>query len=469
MTPGRLELRPDQMRELGHRVVDMLLARFVSLRDQPAHRMGQRAALEAALREPAPEQGADALAVLDRLSSDVFPHLGRLDHPRFFAFVPSPGNFVSVMADALASGFNVFAGSWLEGSAAAELELVVVDWLRDLCGLPESAGGLLVSGGSVANLTALAVARHVRLEDRTAGAVVYFSDQTHSAVERALRVLGFLPEQFRRLSSDAEFRLSLTALDAAVTADRAAGLRPFCVVANAGTTNTGAVDPLAALADFCACHQLWLHVDGAYGAPAVLTARGRELLAGLGRADSLCLDPHKWLFQPFEIGCVLVSEEGWLKDAFRILPDYLEDVHRDAEEVNFLDRGIQLSRGFRALKLWFSIQVFGLAAFRQAVGWGLHLAEFAAARLSRMPGWQVLAPPSLGIVAFCYRPSGMPPEEADALNRSIAARIAADGRSMVSTTVLHHRPALRLCTINPRTSETDILETLALLDDAAQS
>jgi glutamate/tyrosine decarboxylase-like PLP-dependent enzyme len=397
------------------------------------------------------------------LRDEIFTRVLHVDHPRFFAFVPSPSNFVAAMADALTAGFNGFAGSWFSGSALAQVEMVTVDWLRQLCGLPEAAGGLFVSGGSMANLTGLAVARHVRLEDRMAGAVIYFSDQTHSSVERALRVLGFASEQLTRLPSDDCFRLDLEALRRAMCADRAAGLTPFCVVANAGTTNTGAVDPLPALARLCREEDLWLHVDGAYGAAAALVPEGRALLEGLEEADSLSLDPHKWLFQPFEIGCVLVRLERWLEDTFRILPEYLRDVHGLGEEVNFCDRGVQLTRNFRALKLWMSIKVFGAAAFREAITWGLRLAELAERHLRECDCFEVVTPAQLGVVSFRYAPPGITAERAEAVNQRLVGAMLKDGYAVLTSTVLRQRTVLRLCTINPRTTEEEIVETVRRL------
>jgi len=461
--PGRLELTPHQMRALGGQVVEAIVEHFERLRETSPSGCGERPAMEALLREPPPEQGADPAALLRFLCEQVFTRILKVDHPRFFAFVPSPSNFVAVMADALAAGFNGFVGSWFSGSAMAQLELVTVDWLRQLCGLPEGAGGLFVSGGSMANLTCLAVARHVRLDDRMPGAVVYYSDQTHSSVERALRVLGFGGEQLRRLPSGEAFRLDLEGLRRAVVADRAAGRRPFCAVANAGTTNTGAVDPLADLAGLCREEDLWLHVDGAYGAAAVLVPEGRQLLEGLEQADSLSLDPHKWLFQPFEIGCALVREEPWLADTFRILPEYLRDVHRSEEEVNFCDRGVQLTRNFRALKLWMSLKTFGLAAFREAIARGMRLGGVAEQRLRECGCFEVVTPGQLGVVTFRYAPPGLAEEQGEAINQQLVGAMLKDGYAVLTSTVLRGRTVLRLCTVNPRTTEEEIAETVRRL------
>lgn len=448
------------MRALGYRVVDTIVSHIATLRDQPAGRESRRAELETLLSEPPPEEGRDPEEVLARVEHDVLASMGRVHHPRFFAFVPSPSNYIGVLADALAAGHNVFAGTWLESSGPAMLELVVLDWLRGFCGLPDSAGGLLVSGGSEANLHALAAARHVALEDHVEGAVLYASDQTHTAVDRALRVLGFAPGQLRRLESDDAFRLPVEGLRAAIAQDRAAGRRPFCVIANAGTVNTGTIDPLPALAGLCRAEGLWLHADAAYGGAAVLCDEGRRALEGIESVDSLALDPHKWLFQPYEIGCVLVRDPQWLRRTFQVLPEYMRDIERVAEEINFADYGIQLTRAFRALKLWMSIQVFGVRAFREAVARGIANARLAEALLRERTCWDIVTPAALGIVTFRWA-------TADAVNARLAAAALADGFTMISSTVLRSRTVLRLCTINPRTTEDDLRASIDRLESLA--
>jgi aromatic-L-amino-acid decarboxylase len=462
-----LRLSAEEMRVLGYKVVDLIVEHLETLAEKPVTRRSERSSLEAILREPCPEEGIDPLVVLDRLKYDVLENIMHLDHPRFFAFVPGPGNFVGAMADALASGFNVFAGTWLEASGPTEIELVTIDWLRQACGLPDTAGGLFVSGGSVANITALAVAGQVRLNHRRAGAVVYGSDQTHSSVQRGLALLGFEGSQFCLVPSDSRYRLDIEALRLAVKADRVAGRRPFCVVANAGTTNTGAVDPLPALVEFCREEGLWLHADGAYGAAGVFCDRGRTLLEGLGQVDSLAVDPHKWLFQPYEAGCVLVRNEPWLHDTFHILPEYMEDTVGREGEVNMCDRGLQLTRGFRALKLWMSFQVFGRSGFEAAVSRGFELAAVAEAAVRATPGWEVVTSAQMGVVTFRCVPEGMAPGQVDQLNRELVDAVIADGFAMVSSTVLRGQTVLRLCTINPRTTEEDLLATIGRLDRLA--
>ena len=458
----RLEFSPERMREIGYRVVDRLVEHLSTLPSQPVGAKGDPVALLAALNEPAPEHGLEFEAVLEQLECDVLRNTMHVNHPRFFAYVPGPSNFVSVMADALISGYNVFAGTWISGSGPAAVELAVIEWLRTACGFPNGAGGLFVSGGTMANLTALAVARHVALGDRLDGATVYYSDQAHSSLEKALRVLGLPSENARKIACDADFRLSVLDLERAIEKDRAAGKRPFCVIASAGTTNTGAIDPLRELSRLCKDQGLWLHVDGAYGAAAVICDRGREQLAGLELADSLSLDPHKWLFQPFETGCVLVRDLVQLRDTFLILPEYLRDTQQYSAEFNFTDHGLQLTRGFRALKLWMSIKVFGMAAFRAAVERGFALAEFTEARLRKMPGWEIVTPAQMGIVCFRYTGAD------DAAHFRLVQSILKDGFALITSTVLQGRTVLRTCTINPRTTEADIEETLGRLERLAR-
>ena len=282
---------------------------------------------------------------------------------------------------------------------------------------------------------------------------------------RALRVLGFGGDRLRVLDTDENYRLGAEVVAAAAAADRAAGLFPAVVVATAGSTNTGAVDPLDDLAEVSRQEGMWLHVDGAYGAPAVLTERGRGVLTGLDRADSLVLDPHKWLFQPYEIGAVLVRRPGALRRTFAMSPEYLRDVlgsSDESDEVAFRDRGPQLTRGSRALKLWLSLQVFGLDAFRAAIDRGIDLAEHAERLVHDAPGFEVVTPAQLGILTFRWQGT-------DADNALLTQRVVDDGYAAPSSTVLRGRTVLRLCTINPRTTDSELERTMARIAELAES
>ena len=444
-----LDLPPEEMRRLGYRVIDALVEHWSSLGDGPTVAVGDPDALRAALGGPPPDGPGDAGAALDRLLDEVVPWTATNIHPRWFARISSPSNYMSALADAVASGFNLIGTSWVASSGPSTVELTVLDWLRSWCGMPVGTDGLLVSGGSMASLTALVAAR----ESRGGGGVVYMSDQAHGSILRDLKVMG--ERDVRVLPSDAAFRLDPASVSAALAADRRAGLVPFAVVGNAGTTNTGAVDPLPELADLCAAEGLWFHVDGAYGAAAVLTPSGRSLLAGIERADSLVIDPHKWLFQPYEAGAVLMREPGLLERTYTLSGEYLRDTFGGT--VNFRDRGIQLTRGTRALKLWLSVQAFGLDAFRAAVAQGIALAEHAEAVLRSRPGWEVVTPAALGIV--CFTRTG-------ADDSAISAALVDEGWVAPSTTVLKGRTVLRLCTINPRTTFEEIEETIERMERA---
>ncbi|MEM7538228.1 MAG: aminotransferase class I/II-fold pyridoxal phosphate-dependent enzyme [Chloroflexota bacterium] len=465
-------LTPAQMRAIGYQIIDMIVDHHTTLPDKPVTRTGTRAELEPLLREPLPTTGTDFDEILAQLKQDVFTHIMHVNHPRFFAFVPSPSNYVSAVTEALIAGFNAFNGIWLEGAGAAQIEVIVLDWLREACGMPPSSGGIFVSGGSMANITGLAVARHVKLGGPNPDAMVYCSAQTHSSVEKGLRVLGFYPHQLRKVPVGADYRIDVSALKTMVAEDQAAGRQPFCVVANAGTTNTGAIDPLPALADFCEAQNLWLHVDGAYGAAAVLCPRGKALLAGMGRAHSLSLDPHKWLFQPLGMGCLLVREERWMRDTFHILPEYLADTLIDGDEhqlreVNFCDHGIQLTRNLSALKLWVSLKFYGLEAFQEAIEHGFVMTELMETLLRQTPGWEVYTPAQMAVINFRYVPPTLAPEQRNAFQYQLVDAIMTGGFAMIASTVLNGDTVLRACPIHYGTTEDDIRRTVEWLDRLA--
>lgn len=462
-----LQLSPDEMRAFGHRVVDIIVDHVETLRDRTVSIQKPRAELDAAIGgfSDSPESPAEILTLIER---EVMGAVTAVDHPRFYAFVPGPGSFVGAMGDALASGFNVFAGHWLAASGPGAVELKTVDLLRQVCGFPEGAGGLFVSGGSMANLCGLATARAVKLGGPDLSAVVYLSDQAHSSVAKGLRVLGFASSQVRSVPVDHMLRMDARALDLAIADDRKAGRRPFCIVASAGTTNTGAVDPLEEIAALCRANDIWLHVDGAYGAAAAFTARGRSALRGLQLADSIALDPHKWLFQPFEIGCVLVRDTRHLRQAFAVHPEdnasYLHDVGRMAEhEVVFYEHGVQLTRSFRALKLWMSLRIFGLAAFREAIDRGIALAEVVERMLRADQNWEVVTPAQLAVVTFAPRRPDLQVTECNALVERAVERLTADGYAMVTSTNVRGRTVLRFCLIHPDARLDEVKETAARL------
>ncbi|HEY2518659.1 MAG TPA: aminotransferase class I/II-fold pyridoxal phosphate-dependent enzyme, partial [Streptosporangiaceae bacterium] len=317
-----LAMDAEAMRRAGYATVDALVARLADPEADPVLRRGRGADLRARLNGPPPEQPADYADVLSRVLSDVLPHAARTDHPGYLAFIPSFTTWPAALAELTAAAANLYCGAWLESAGAAQVELEVIDWFRGWLGLPAGTAGVLVTGGSAANLTALLVARDAAGGPSPAS-VVYVSDQAHSSVARTARAMGLRSEQVRVLPTDDRWRLRPDTVAAAIRADRAAGRIPFALCASAGSTNTGAVDPLDDLADVCAAEGLWLHVDAAYGGFAALTSQGRRALSGIERADSVTLDPHKWLYQPMECGCVLIRDGARLEQSFAIHPDYL--------------------------------------------------------------------------------------------------------------------------------------------------
>lgn len=449
----RLSLTSSEMRRLADHVVALVIERFDTKSDSPIGKRPTKAELEGLFAEPLPAKDDDPMRLIDQAVEQAFGNTIRVDHARYFAFVPAPNNFVGAMADALCAGFNAFAGTWMVGAGAAQVELTVMEWLRQIVGMPDGAGGLLVSGGSMANLTALVAAREAVLGEDFGHGAVYLSDQTHSSAIRALKVAGFAQRQIRVLPSDKSFRLPFSALQAAVSEDRAAGLCPFCAILNAGTTNTGAVDDFETIVPWARSEGLWIHADAAYGGLAAVSPNQKPKLAGLGEVDSMAIDPHKWLYAPIECGGVLMRDFSLLKRAFKILPDYLLDKERDAGEVDFCDHGIQLSRSFRAFKVWLMLKTFGVEAFAESVDHNVRLAEVAGERLVAK-GFELAAPPSLGIVAFWH------PEADSAAHRRAVDCLIEDGFAMASSTQLKGRTALRMCTLSPLATKEDVEQTV---------
>jgi glutamate/tyrosine decarboxylase-like PLP-dependent enzyme len=458
------------LRDCAGQALDWLLNHHATLSEQGIGLTASRRQMEALLREPPPEAGRDFAAVLAEFDARVAAYCFRVNHPRFLAFVPSAPTFVSVLGDLLCAGTNFFAGVWLEAAGAAQVELLVLDWFKEFLGYPAEASGILTGGGSEANLTALLVARE-RLSFAERGrAVLYLTEQRHWSIDRAAKVIGLRPDQLRPIPADANFRLPPADLRRAAAADRAAGRLPWAVMANAGATNTGAIDPLAALAEACRAEGLWLHADAAYGWAAALTAEGRAALDGIDRADSITLDPHKWFGQAFEAGCVLVRDGRRLAETFAIRPEYMQDVEPAEDEVNFADRGIALTRRFRALKIWLSVKVLGVGWFRALVERCCRLADFAQALLGQAPVFEVLSPRQLSIVCFRYHPPGCASGDAelDRLNLALLEALRATGRAFISSTRLGGRVALRFCFVNWRTTADNVEQVVRLLTELGE-
>lgn len=458
----------EEMRTLGYQVVDYIVAHRSRLRDKKVFNMLNYEALRTMVPSALPQMGESPEQVLAELESLLNQSITHTDHPRFFAFIPSPSNYLSVLAQTLASGYNVFAGHWMAGSGAAMIETITIRWLCQLMDYPEGSGGIFLSGGSMANLQALATARHIKLGDNFAKGRVYYSEQTHSSLAKGLRILGFAPEQMCQIRVNSSMQMDLPDLSQQIKQDRERGYLPFCIVANAGTTNTGAVDHLPALAQMAQDQNMWFHIDGAYGAVAKLSEAYRGELQGLELADSITLDPHKWWFQPYETGCLLVKNKLHLKETFQVQAEYLDDTLREEEEINYYDYGVQLTRSFRAIKLYAFLKTKGIKALSQEITQGIRFAEYVHERLIRKPYWESIHPPSLGILAFRVKWYEDEPSN-DQFNKALSEHILADGYAFITTSKIRGRMVLRMCPINPRLQTGELDETINRMEKYIES
>lgn len=459
------------MKDFGYRVVNAVSEHFITQEEKKPVASGSRKEMEQLFSEDLPEDPMPANAVLDFVLRNVMPQSNIMSHPKSYSFVPGPSNYISVMSDTLATGFNIFSGGWVGSPAAATIEIVTINWLLKLFNFPvKKGGGIFTSGGSMANLTALATARKVKCGEDFSRAVIYLSDQAHSSNIKAINILGFRKEQVRIIPTDMEFKFSINKLKNAIARDKLEGLQPFCLVASSGTTNTGTVDPLDDLASICKSENIWLHVDGAFGAAAILSKNGKKLLKGIEKADSLTVDPHKWLFQPYEIGCLLVQNHKWLKGTFSEKASYLRDIEGNESEINFYDHGIELTRNFRALKFYMSVKTFGLKAFRKAINYNIQLAERVETELRQSSTWEVISPATLAIINFRYNPVGQKftDRKLDQINQKISAKVLASKEALLVTTMLQGQVVLRMCLINPRTTLEHVQSTLELCEKFAR-
>ena len=453
-------MSPEQMLELARQTAELVVQRIESLPGEGAWEGEFRRELEDRLLKPPPEESRSASQVIEEVAREILPIALRLDHPRCFGFIPSQPTWPGVLADFMVAGFNINQCSWLISSGPSQLELAVIDWFRRWIAYPESAGGLLTSGGSAANLDALVAAREAANHPERSS--VYMSDQSHSALVKAARIIGVRPECIRMIPTDGRFRMDMDALVETVAEDRAAGLSPIAVCANAGTSSSGAVDPLEAMADYCEAQDIWLHVDAAHGGFAIVTEEGKKILSGIERADSVVLDAHKWFFQPYEVGGLMVKDVRTLERAFATKHDILQDTIWGANHPNFSDRGLQLSRSIRALKIWMSVQTFGMAAFRRAVSHGMALAHRIEEYVEDSPVLEMLTPATFGIACFRVNPANTDLGEnvLEEINRTVLARVFWEDRAFISSTLLHETFALRMCVINYSTTWNDVRETL---------
>ena len=412
-----------------------------------------------------PKEGRPLPTVIDEMIATVYPNQAIMQHPRFFAFVPSPASPVSWIGDILTNSYNPHAGTWLESSSASCLEQETIKWLCQQAGYSDTSGGLFVSGGSIANLTALVVARHAKLtEDEYPDGVVYLSQQTHFSASKALRIMGVHSKQIRIIPCDDNFRMDTQCLENAIIQDYKDGKKPFLVVATAGTTNAGCIDPLPKIADLSRRYQLWLHVDGAYGASILVSKEYRHLLDGISCADSITWDAHKWLFQTYGCSMVLFKDKTNLVKCFHSNPEYLKDAVVENDEINYWEWGIELTRPARSLKLWLTLQTLGTDKLSDMVTHGLKMAEYAEGIIREMPEWEIITPAQLAVLNFRYTPKDVPAEYWDSINAKISQKMMESGFACVLTTNLKGNTVLRICSIHPETTQEDMRTTIERLN-----
>ena len=463
-----LELSSEDFRDLVEAATRRIVDYVESLPRQPSADTDSGPELARSLVEPLPESGRPYGELLDLLFEKVVPKGFNTAGPGYLAYIPGGGIVHSAVADFIADAVNRYVGVFAAAPGLAQIEANVVRWFCDIVGYPATAGGILTSGGSLANFSALVTARRTLLPDDFLSGVLYASDQVHHSVAKAAILAGFPEENVRLVPSDGDFRIRVDLLAEAIAVDRRGGLRPFLVVGSAGTTNTGAVDNLDGLADLCAAEGLWLHVDAAYGGFFLLTVDGGRRLAGISRADSVVLDPHKGLFLPYGTGSLLVRDRDTLRRAHALSADYMPPMQDDPELVDFNLISPELSRGWRGLRVWLPLAMHGIGPFRRNLEEKLELTRWAPRELATIPGIEIVAEPQLSIVAFRLVRPDLDAGAENALNRAFLAAINDRRRVYLTGTMLGGKFALRICVLSFRTHFDRMREGLDDVRSAAE-
>jgi glutamate/tyrosine decarboxylase-like PLP-dependent enzyme len=460
-----LEPSADEIREWGDSVTQFMIQYLGGLRDRPAYRRTSSREIRSAIDSNLPIKGTDFDSLLKLFRDTIVPLSRQNAHPRMFGYVQSPGTPIGAFADLLASTLNANLTIWRSAPAPVELERLTIDWIRQILGFPAEAGGLFVSGGSMANLAALAAARQTK--QQSLGRLrIYASSATHFSITKAAALLGIGRENIQQVAVDECFKMRIDDLVAKITVDLEASFVPLCVIGNAGTVDTGAIDPLGEIRDVAKRYQLWTHVDGSYGAFAILAPSARKLFAGMEQADSIALDPHKWLYLPVDVGCVIYRDPEIARDAFAHEAEYTRMFGEKANEAFVCwDYGPELSRRFRALKVWMLLKGVGLDRLSEAIEGNLACARFLESMVRASNDFEMVAPVELSIFCFRHVPAQLrnqPPEAIDAFNERLLVALQRDGSSYLSNATLGGRFALRGCVLNYRTTLHDMK---ILLDD----
>jgi aromatic-L-amino-acid decarboxylase len=449
---------PETHRKAGLLLGELLANYEIDISNRPVFPKIDRGAIREILDEPLPEEGRSIEELFQEFNNVIVPNSTHVAHPRFLSYVlPSP-NGISVYADALASAINQGCSLWTLSPAANAIEQRVITWFHELFSFPKGSGGIITSGGSMANLTAIAAARDKYLGNKarteglqsvTSPLVLYTSEEVHSSIDKAATILGLGLNNVRHIPCDDNFRMRTDLLEEAVIRDRREGLSPFCVVGSAGTVTTGAIDPLDKLADFCNEENLWLHIDGAYGALAILSSRLLTQLLPAGRASSLSLDPHKFLFNPLEAGCILVRDAEDLRFSYSHIPSYLSMVS-DPDFLDYAEYGPQLSRSFKALKVWWSLRTYGRKTYANAIDHLFNLASYMGERIQAVPDLELMAPVVFNVV--CVRCRNLN----DSQNERVLARLVSEGMAFLGRAKVKDLFCFRACFMNLRTTHNDV-------------
>src|SRR6188472_3743244 len=460
-----LEPSADEIREWGDSVIEFMTDYLGELRNRPAYRHSSSREIRSGLDSELPIKGIDFASLLKVFRDKIVPFSRQNPHPRMFGYVQSPGTPIGAFADLLASTLNSNLTIWRSAPAPVELERLTIDWIRQILGFDPQAGGLFVSGGSMANLAALAAARQTKY-DSLGRLRMYASSATHFSIVKAAALLGIGRQNVQSVEVDERFRMRIDDLVARITADLQAGYVPFCVVGNAGTVDIGAVDPLGEIRAVADRFQLWMHVDGSYGAFAILAPSARKLFAGMEQADSIALDPHKWLYLPVDVGCVIYRNPEIARAAFAHEAEYTRMFGEEADEAFVCwDYGPELSRRFRALKVWMLLKGVGLDRLSEAIESNLACARHLESMVQASDDFEMLAPVELSIFGFRHLPAQLknqPPAAIDTFNERLLVALQRDGSSYLSNTTVGGRFALRGCVLNYRTTLRDME---ILLDD----
>lgn len=439
---------------------ERIVEHIASLPRQPSADTEGGAELARSLAEPLPQEGTPYEQLLDLLFTRVIPKSFNTAGPGYIAYIPGGGLLHSAVADLIADATNRFVGVFAAAPGLSQIEANVIRWFCQIVGYPATAQGVLTSGGSLANFSAIVTARKEKLSEDFLGGTIYTSDQAHHSVERSAWLAGFPPKNVRAVPSDSRFCIRTTELTRRIEEDRAAGLNPFLIVGNAGTTNTGAVDDLRALADIAEQEGLWLHADAAYGGFFLLTESGRARLSGIERADSITLDPHKGLFLPYGTGCLLVRDGEALKRAHEVSAHYMPTMQEDPDLVDFCQISPELSRDWRGLRVWLPLKMHGIEPFRANLEEKLELTHWATEQLRKIPGIEILAEPQLSIVAFRLAGPGLDRNASNEINRALLERINGRKRVYLTGTLLDGQFAIRICVLSFRTHRDRMEEAM---------